>query len=84
MVVVRVVVAIVGVVAVDMKVLISVVMVMVVLLVEENVLIVLFIVFSFGHLESENYKKRIKKTKKKTIAQKLKTNKKNELRKRKK
>ena len=45
MVVVRVVVAIVGGVAVDMKVLISVVMVMVVLLVEENVLIV-FLSFS--------------------------------------
>ena len=57
MVVVRVVVAIVGVVAVDMKVLISVVVVMVVILVGKNVLIVLFIVFSFGHLESENDKK---------------------------
>ena len=40
-----------------MKVLISVVVVMVVILVGKNVLIVLFIVFSFGHLESENDKK---------------------------
>ena len=66
MVVVRVVVAIVGVVAVDMKVSISVVVVMVVILVGRNVLIVLFIVFSSGHLESEKYKKRITKKKKRS------------------
>ena len=57
MVVVRVVVAIVGVVAVDMKVLISVVVVMVVILMGKKRPDRFFIVFSFGHLESENNKK---------------------------